>query len=129
MWRPTIPQGQLVPGGHLPPCIAQATFHLWVQVDVDLLTSSCTNQCQCYYTIESPLPLGALGLNAFNYPWTYQVSYIFLATALVPLVLSFWENISQTNSDLFYWHLVGWRLLGFPQFSTCWKMFFACFPL
>ena len=35
---------------------------------MNLLVSSCTNQCQCYYTLESPLHLRALGLNAFNHP-------------------------------------------------------------
>ena len=34
------------------------------------------------------LPLGALGLGAFNHPWTTQVSYVFPPPALVPLVLS-----------------------------------------
>ena len=36
-----------------------------------LLTSSHTNQCQHYYTLKNLLPLGVLGLNAFNHPWTY----------------------------------------------------------
>ena len=30
----------------------------------------------------------ALGLNAFNHPWTFQVSYMFPPPVLVPLVLS-----------------------------------------
>ena len=34
------------------------------------------------------LPLGALGLNAFNHPWTFWVRYVFPPPALVPLVLS-----------------------------------------
>ena len=38
--------------------------------------------------MESPLPLGPLGLNTFNYPWTFQVTYVFPPLALVPLVLS-----------------------------------------
>ena len=63
-------------------------FSLWGLPDVDLLASSCSTQCQHYYTLESPLPLGALGLNAFNHPWTFQVSYMFPSPALVPLVLS-----------------------------------------
>ena len=37
--------------------------------------------------MESPLPLGALGLNAFNHLCTFQVSYVFPSPALVPLVL------------------------------------------
>ena len=53
-----------------------------------MLASFHTTQCQQYYTLETPLPLGALGLNAFNHPWMFQVSYVFPPPALVPLVLS-----------------------------------------
>ena len=35
---------------HLPPAIAYAVFHLWGQLEVDLLVSSHTNDCQHYYT-------------------------------------------------------------------------------
>ena len=38
--------------------------------------------------METPLPPGALGLIAFNHPWTFQVSNVFPPPALVPLVLS-----------------------------------------
>ena len=55
---------------------------------MDLLGSSYTNECLCYNTLKSPLPLEALGLNAFNHPWAYQVSYLFTPTTLVLLVLS-----------------------------------------
>ena len=51
---------------HLPPQVAQAAFHLWSLPGVNLL-ASYSAQCQHYYTLESPLPLGALGLNAFNH--------------------------------------------------------------
>ena len=37
--------------------------------------------------LESPLPVGALGLNAFNHPWTCEMSYAFSLPALVPQVL------------------------------------------
>ena len=73
---------------HLLPQVAQAAVHLWGLPEVNLLVSSCSTQCQHYYTLESPLPLGALGLNAFNHPWTFQVSYVFPPPALFPLVLS-----------------------------------------
>ena len=53
-----------------------------------LLASSCTAQCQCYYILESPPPLGVLGLNDFKHPWTFQVSYVFPSPTLSPLVLS-----------------------------------------
>ena len=72
---------------HLLTQVAQATFHLWGLPEVDLLASSCSTQCQHYYTFESPLHLGTLGLNAFNHPWMFQVSYVFPPT-LVPMVLS-----------------------------------------
>ena len=52
------------------------------------MASSRSTQCQHYFTLETPLPLGALGLNAFSHPWKFQVSYVFPPPALVPLVLS-----------------------------------------
>ena len=73
---------------HLLPGVAQAAFHLWGLPQVDLLASSHSTQCKHYFTLETPLPLGALGLNAFSHPWTFQVSYVFPPPALVPLVLA-----------------------------------------
>ena len=70
------------------PQVPQSAFHLLGLPEVDLLASSHSTQCQHYYTLESQLPLGALGLNAFNHPWTFQVSYVCPPSALVPLVLS-----------------------------------------
>ena len=84
----SLSQDQLLPQWHLLPQVAHAAFCLWALLEVDLLASSCSTQCQHYYTLESPLPLGALGLNAFSHPWTFQVSYVFSPPALVPLVLS-----------------------------------------
>ena len=81
-------QDQMLPEWHLLPWVAQAAFHIWGLHEVDLLTSSHTTQCQHYYTLESLLPLGALGLNAFNHPWMFQVSYVFPPPTLFPLVLS-----------------------------------------
>ena len=54
---------QMLSEWHLLPQVAPAVFHHW-----GLLASSHTTQCQYYYTLESPLPLGTLGLNAFNHP-------------------------------------------------------------
>ena len=68
--------------------MAQAAFCLWGLPEVDLLASSCSTQCHHYFTLETPLPLGALWLNAFSHPWTFQVSYVFPSLALIPLVLS-----------------------------------------
>ena len=73
---------------HLLPQVAQTAFPLWGLPEVDLLASSCSAQCQHYFTLETPLPLGALGLNAFSHPWNFQVSYVFPPLTLVPLVLS-----------------------------------------
>ena len=78
----------MLPEWHLLPQVAQAAFHLWGLPVVDLLASCCSTQCQHYFTLETPLPLGALGLNAFSHPWKFQVSYVFPPPALVPLVLS-----------------------------------------
>ena len=38
---------------HLLPSRAQATFQLLGQPEVDLLASSCSHQCQHYYTFEN----------------------------------------------------------------------------
>ena len=59
------------------PSVAHATFHLWGLPELDLLASSHSIQCQHYYTLETPLSLGALWLNAFSHPWTFQVCYVF----------------------------------------------------
>ena len=83
-----LSQDWMLPEWHLLPQVAQAAFHLWDLPEVNLLASSCSTQCQHYYTLESPLPMGAWGLNAFNHPWKFQVGYMFPPPALVPLVLS-----------------------------------------
>ena len=41
-----------------------------------------------YYTVELPLPPGALVLNAFNYPWKFRAGYVFPHPGLIPQVLS-----------------------------------------
>ena len=79
---------QLLLEWHLLPQVVQAAFHLWGLPEVDLLASSHYTQCQHYFTLETLLPVGALGLNAFSCPWTFQVSYVFSPPALVPLGLS-----------------------------------------
>ena len=78
----------MLPEWHLLSQVAQAAFCLWGLPEVDLLASSLSTQCKHYFTLETPLPLGALGLNDFSHPWTFQVSYVFPPLALVPLVLS-----------------------------------------
>ena len=89
MWRQIIcPQHRLLPEWHLLPQVAQVAFHIWGLPEVDLLASSHSTQCQHYFTLATPLPVGALGLIAFSHPWTFQVSYVFPPLALVPLVLS-----------------------------------------
>ena len=82
-----LPQDWMLPDWHHPQ-VAQAAFHLWDLPEVDLLASSHSTQYHHYYTLESPLPLGALGLNAFNHLWMFQVSYVYPPPSLVPLVLS-----------------------------------------
>ena len=58
-----LSQDQLLPEWHLLPQVAQAAFHVWCLPEVDLLASSCSTQCQHYFTLETLLPLGALVLN------------------------------------------------------------------
>ena len=83
-----LSRDRLLPEWHLLPQVAQAAFHLWGLPEVDLLASSHSTKCQHYFTLETPLPVGALGLNAFSHPWNFQVSYVFPPLALVPLVLA-----------------------------------------
>ena len=83
-----LSQDQLLLEWHLLPQVAHAVFCLWSLPEVDLLASFHSTQCQHYFTLETPLPLGALKLNAFHHPWSFQVSYVFPPLALVPLVLS-----------------------------------------
>ena len=80
-------QGRSVLEWYLLPHIAWAAIHPWGQPDVDLLAYLHTRECQLNYTLENPLPLGTLGLNAFNQHWNYQVSNVF-PPSFVPLVLS-----------------------------------------
>ena len=61
----------LLPEWHLLP---QVAFCLWGLPEVDLQASSHSTQCQHYFILETPLPLGTLGLNAFSHPWTFQIS-------------------------------------------------------
>ena len=79
-----LSQGQLLQEWHLLPQIAQAAFGLRGLPEVDLLASLHTAQCQHFYSFELHYLWGALGLNAFNHPWTFEVSYLFPLAALVP---------------------------------------------
>ena len=91
----------MLPEWHLLPQVVQAAFHLWGLPEVDLLASSCSTQCQHYYTLESPPPLGALWLNAFNHFLMFQVIYMFPPPALVLWFCPrFWQNMSKVNSDI-----------------------------
>ena len=69
---------QLLLEWHLFPQVAQAAFCLWGLPEVGLLASFHATQCQHYFTLETPLPLGALGLNTFSHPWTFWVVMCFL---------------------------------------------------
>ena len=55
---------------------------------VDLLVFLHATQCQHFYTLYKCPVLGASSLNAFNQPWMYQMSYMFLHPAIDSLVLS-----------------------------------------
>ena len=110
-------QGQMLPEWHILPRVAQAALHLWGLPEVDFQASSCTTQCQHYYILESPLPLGALGLNAFNHPWTFQVSHVFPTPTLVPLVLSK-SLVEHVNSQIRHLILVAPCLMEVPWLPT-----------
>ena len=80
--------GWLVPKCDLLPCIGHMVFHFWGHLEMDVLVSSYINEFHRYYILGNPLHLGAVGSNTSKHPWTYQVSYAFPSSALVPLVLS-----------------------------------------
>ena len=63
-------------------------FQLWGQLEVGLLASSHTNQCQHYFQFIESITPRAMGSNPFNHPWQFQVSYVFLPPTLVKIVLS-----------------------------------------
>ena len=107
----------LLPEWYLLPQVAQAAFCLWGLPEVDLLASSHCTQCQHYFTLETPLPLEALGLNAFSHPWTFQVSYVFPSLALVPLVLSKFLS-EHVNGQLRHLILVAPCWMEAPWLST-----------
>ena len=83
--------------------MVQAAFCLCGLPEVDLLASSHNTQYLHYCMLETPLPLRVLGLNAFNHPWMFQVSYVFPPPALVPLVLSMFlaEHVKGQLRHLF----------------------------
>ena len=126
-----LSQDQLLLEWHLLPQVAQVAFCLWGLPEVGLLVSSHSTQCQHYFTLEIPLPLGTLGLNAFNHPWTFQVSYVFPPLALVPLVLSKFLA-EHVNGQLRHLILVApcWNggSLASHHSQHCWQMFLSSVP-
>ena len=113
-----LSQNWLLPEWHLLP---QVALCLWGLPEVDLLASSHSTKCQHYFTLEPPLPLGVLGLNAFSHPWTFQVSYVFPPPALVPLVLSKFLA-EHVNSQLRWLILVAPCWMEAPWLPTALKM-------
>ena len=101
--------------------MAQAAFRPWGIQEVDLLASSRSAQCQHYFTLETTLPLGTLGLNAFSHPWTFQVSHVFPPPALVPLVLSKFLA-EHVNGQLRHLILVTPCLMEVPWLPTVLNM-------
>ena len=83
---------------------------------MDLLASSYTNQCQCFYTLKCLLLLGASRLNSFNHLLAYLVSFMFPPLNLVSLVLS--KFLAECVTSLFrfliivacYWMEAPWLL-------------------
>ena len=61
-----LSRGRLLPEWHLLPQVAQAAFCLWGLPEVDLLASSRSTQCQHYFTLETPLPAGGLGIECLQ---------------------------------------------------------------
>ena len=116
-----LSQDQMLLEWHLLPQVAQAVFHIWGLPEVDLLASSHSTQCQHYFTLETLLPLGVLGLNAFSHPWKFQVRYVFPSPALVPLVLSKFLA-EHVNGQLRHLLLVAPCWMEAPWLSTVLNM-------
>ena len=116
-----LSQDQLLPEWHLIPQVARAAYHLWGLPKVDLLASSHSTQCQHYFTLETLLPVGALGLNAFSHPWNFQASYVFPPPTLVPLVLSKFVA-EHVNSQLRHFILVAPCWMEAPWLPTVLNM-------
>ena len=105
MWKPSIFPGEVGPR------VASSMSHY----PSSLPTLGSTLGCICwlphilinvnFITLEKMLPPGALGLNAFNHPWKFQVSYAFPSTASIPLVLSKFllEHVTNQFRFLFQW--------------------------
>ena len=94
------------------------------QPEVDLSISLCTNQCHFSFTLEKSATSVNFGLNAFNHPWTYQVSYIFPFPVLGALVLSkFLEEYITGQFQTSSCTLLDGASPGFPQLSIYWKIF------
>ena len=96
-------------------------LHLWGLPEVNLLASSHSTQCQHYFTLETPLPLVVLGLNAFSHPWIFQVSFVFPPLALVPPVLSKFLA-EHVNSQLRHLLLVASCWMEAPWLPTVLNM-------
>ena len=61
-----LSQDQMLPEWNLFPQVAQVAFHVWGLPEVDLLASSYSTHWQHYYTLESLLPLGGLGVECLQ---------------------------------------------------------------
>ena len=61
--------GWFLPELHFLPCIAQAAFHLCGPLWGGSVCFLPYHSMSAYITLETVLPLGTLGLNAFNHPW------------------------------------------------------------
>ena len=89
--------GKLIPEWHLLPCIAQATFWLLGQLEVDLLASSHNNQFQLYYTLELLLTPGALAFNTFNHWGELCISFLNVnSSSVVHICSKSFHNSVQT---------------------------------
>ena len=76
---------------------------------------------------------GSLGIECFPPPFPRHIRWVVCLLPQIKFPWFYqrsWQNMSQVSSDfVFQWHLVGWRLFGFPQFSACWKLLLIGVPL
>ena len=114
-WDWLLPEWQLLPQRLMQP-FAFGAFQRWTCWHLLVpLNGSIITPWKLHYL------WGALGLNAFSHPWTFQVSYVFPPAALVPLVLSKFLA-EHVNSQLRHLILVAPCWIQAPSLPTILNM-------
>ena len=79
-------------------------------------------QCQQYYTLENPLPLGALGLNTFNHSWTSGELCVFFSCISSPSSVQVSGRSCHSSAQISY---ASGTLLDGGSFSSYSSQYFG----